>query len=137
MECHLLDLQNGRVSLLRRLACLPTSTNLTRVPTLLLFRCCPLQIDWSNIEGTDDILRAVEQQREEADNLRRQLAAAQRGQGESEAVRQKVAAMEAAKAEAETLRRDLSTVKGNAKQLTTQLEQERGQSESPGRCCRC
>jgi hypothetical protein len=88
-----------------------------------------LQIDWSNIEGKDDILRAVEQQREEADNLRRQLAAAQRGQGESEAVRQKVAAMEAAKAEAEALRRDLSAVKGNAKQLSTQLEQERGQSE--------
>ncbi|KAL4422984.1 hypothetical protein ABPG77_005464 [Micractinium sp. CCAP 211/92] len=63
----------------------------------------PDGIDWSKVEGKDDILKAMEQARQDSDALRR---------------------------ESDALKRDLSTMQNTVTQLTKQLEQERNQRDT-------
>lgn len=61
------------------------------------------EIDWSKVEGKDEILAAMEQARQDGDSLRR---------------------------ESDALKRDLSTMQNTVTQLTKQLEQERTQRDT-------
>ncbi|KAL4451967.1 hypothetical protein ABPG75_007629 [Micractinium tetrahymenae] len=61
------------------------------------------EIDWSKVEGKDEILAAMEQARQDGDALRR---------------------------ESDALKRDLTTMQNTVTQLTKQLEQERTQRDT-------